>query len=95
MIFSRYASAEKVNANSASAAINAWLRPMFTGNKPAHSLRHTMETRLREKDTPENIMLSVGGWGDKTVARGYGKPHPVSVTVQYLAKVAIDPHMST
>lgn len=89
-IFPRYANNEKINGNSASAAINKWLKPMFPGNKPAHSLRHTMETRLREKDCPENIMLTVGGWGDKTVARGYGKPHPVDVTVRYLQQVAID-----
>ena len=90
-IFPRYVSAGVINGNSASAAINKWLKPLFEGNKPAHSLRHTMETRLRAIDCPENIMLTVGGWGDKTVARGYGKPHPVAVTVKYLQQVAISP----
>lgn len=89
-LFPRYASATKVNGNSASAAINKWLNPMFPGNKPAHSLRHTMETRLRAKDTPENIMLTIGGWSTKTTARKYGNPHPIEVTVKYLKKVAIN-----
>jgi integrase len=90
-LFPQYATDGKIKGNSASATINKWLRPMTVGNKPVHSFRHTMETRLRTVGCPEDIMLTLGGWGTQTVARSYGKPHPVEVTAEWIQKVVIAP----
>ena len=45
--FPRYNKATTTNANSASAAINKWLRPRVSEGCVIHSFRHSLRDRLR------------------------------------------------
>jgi len=69
----RYTNNERTNANSASAALNKWLKSV-TGNKDyvLHGLRHSFRDRLRAVDAPIEMIDRLGGWSLKTVGQGYG-----------------------
>jgi len=71
--FPRYCNAKGCNANSASAALNKWLKAV-TGNKDyvLHGLRHSFRDRLRAVDAPIEMIDRLDGWSLKTVGQGYG-----------------------
>ena len=71
--FPRYTNNERTNANSASAALNKWLK-VVTGNKDyvIHGLRHSFRDRLRAVDAPIEMIDRLGGWSLKSVGQGYG-----------------------
>ena len=71
--FPRYTNNERTNANSASAALNKWLK-VVTGNKDyvIHGLRHSFRDRLRAVNSPLEMIDQIGGWSLKTVGQGYG-----------------------
>ena len=71
--FPRYTNNERTNANSASAALNKWLK-VVTGNKDyvLHGLRHSFRDRLRGVDAPIEMIDRLGGWSLKAVGQGYG-----------------------
>jgi integrase len=45
--FPRYNKTSSTNANSASAALNKWMKPMVPDGASMHSFRHSMRDRLR------------------------------------------------
>ena len=71
--FSRYCNSKGCNANSASAALNKWLK-VVTRNKDyvLHGLRHSFRDRLRAVNAPIEMIDRLGGWSLKTVGQGYG-----------------------
>ena len=71
--FPRYTNNERTNANSASTALNKWLK-VVTGNKDyvLHGLRHSFRDRLRGVDAPIEMIDRLGGWSLKAVGQGYG-----------------------
>ena len=71
--FPRYTNNERTNANSASAALNKWLK-VVTGNKDyvIHGLRHSFRDRLRAVDAPIEMIDRLGGWSLKSVGQSYG-----------------------
>ena len=71
--FPRYCNTKACNANSASAALNKWLK-VVTGNKDyvLHGLRHSFRDRLRTVDAPIEMVDRLGGWSLKTVGQSYG-----------------------
>jgi len=71
--FPRYCNSKGCNSNSASAALNKWLK-VVTGNKDyvLHGLRHSFRDRLRAVDAPIEMIDRLGGWSLKTVGQGYG-----------------------
>lgn len=74
-------------ANSASAALNKWVREHLGIQKTMHGLRHTMKTRLRIAGVPEDIQNRIGGWTDgESVSRGYGS-YPLQVLRDHLERV--------
>jgi integrase len=77
-------------ANSASAALNKWVREHLEIYKTMHGLRHTMRTRLRIAKVPEDIQNRIGGWTDgESVSRGYGS-YPLEVVREQLERVVIN-----
>lgn len=73
-------------ANSASAALNKWVREHLGICKTMHGLRHTMKTRLRMASVPEDIQNRIGGWTDgESVSRGYGS-YPLELLREHLAR---------
>jgi integrase len=77
-------------ANSASAALNKWVREHLRIPKTMHGLRHTMKTRLRVAGVPEDIQNRIGGWTEgASVSRGYGS-YPLELLKEHLMRVASD-----
>ena len=67
--FPRYTSAKGTNANSASAAINKWLKPRVTSGCVIHSLRD----RLRAVQCPSDMIDQIGGCSNAGVGQSYGE----------------------
>ena len=79
--FPRYCNSKGCNSNSASAALNKWLK-VVTGNKDyvLHGLRHSFRDRLRAVDAPIEMIDRLGGWSLKTVGQGYGDGYQLEQT---------------
>ncbi len=76
-------------ANSASAALNKWLKTSPGIPKTVHGFRHSMKTRLRLARVPEDIRNRIGGWTDgASVSRGYGS-YPLELLREHLEKVVL------
>jgi integrase len=70
--FPRYVDGVTCNSNSASAALNKWMRPMVPQTCVVHSFRHSFRDRLREAETPTEITDVLGGWACKSIGQQYG-----------------------
>ena len=71
-LFPRYNRGSTSNANSASAAINKWLKPRVPEGCVIHSFRHSMRDRLRAVECPADIIDAIGGWATAGVGQAYG-----------------------
>ena len=60
-LFPRYNRGSSSNVNSASAAINKWLKPRVPEGCVIHSFRHSMRDRLRAVECPSDIIDAIGG----------------------------------
>ena len=71
--FQRYTNNDKTNANSASAALNKWIK-VLTNNKEntIHGFRHSLRDRLRAADIGIELIDEIGGWSRKSVGAQYG-----------------------
>ena len=87
--FPRYTSASGCNANSASAAINKWIKTVAGSEAVIHGLRHSFRDRLRAVETPSEIIDQLGGWSLKTVGQGYGDGYKVEILSKWLEKIVI------
>ena len=76
--FPRYTSASGTNANSASAAINKWLKPKVPEGFVVHSFRHSLRDRLRAVQCPSEMIDQIGGW----TTAGVGQVHGVRYTLK-------------
>ena len=78
--FPKYCGEAKCNANSASAALNKWLKPRVPEGCVIHSFRHSLRDRLRAIECPADIIDAIGGWTTEGVGHQYGKGHSLTVT---------------
>jgi len=76
--FPKYTSAKGTNANSASAAINKWLKPRVPEGCVVHSFRHSLRDRLRAVQCPSDLIDQIGGWATAGVGQGYGEGHTLN-----------------
>ena len=58
--FPRYTTHIKTNINSASAALNKWLKEQLLDDYVIHGFRHSMRDRLRAVECPSDIVDRVG-----------------------------------
>ena len=77
--FPRYCSADGHNTNSASAALNKWLKQEGPSNSVIHSLRHSLRDRLRAIECPAEIIDQIGGWSTPGVGSNYGNGYRLEV----------------
>ena len=87
--FPRYNDGELANANSASAALNKWLKPMVSEGCVVHSFRHSMRDRLGAVECPKEIIDQIGGWSSSDVGESYGEGVPLLNLSDWL-KMMID-----
>ena len=60
--FPRYCDGHMCNANSASAALNKWMKATIGKGYVVHGLRHSLRDRLRAVECPSDIIDAIGGW---------------------------------
>ena len=85
--FPRYTSVDNCNANSASAALNKWLKEQLTDNYVIHGFRHSMRDRLRAVECPSDIIDRIGGWKTAGVGQSYGTGYPLEVINKWMNKI--------
>ena len=85
--FPRYASPKGCNANSASAALNKWMKEKLSKPYVIHGFRHAFRDRLRAVECPSEIIDQLGGWSLKSIGQGYGKGYELSVLWKWLLKI--------
>ena len=87
--FPRYTSASGCNANSASAAINKWIKIVAGSEAVIHGLRHSFRDRLRAAEAPSEVIDQLGGWSLKSVGQAYGDGYQLNVLTKWLKKIVI------
>ena len=87
--FPRYNRHSTTKANSASAALNKWLKQYVPIGCTMHSFRHSMRDRLRSVQCPSDIADQIGGWTSEGVGQGYGSGYPLNVLNEWLEKALV------
>jgi integrase len=82
--FPRYCDGRICNANSASAALNKWMKPRLKGDAVVHSFRHSMRDRLRAVECPSDIIDAIGGWTTKGIGHAYGKGYSLEILAKWM-----------
>ena len=90
--FPKYCSQAECKANSASAALNKWLKPRVSENCVIHSFRHSLRDRLRAVECPADIADAIGGWTTVGVGEGYGKGYGLAVKKKWMLQLVL-PHI--
>ena len=85
--FPRYTSVSICNANSASAALNKWMKEKLSDNYVIHGFRHSMRDRLRAVECPSDIIDKIGGWITAGVGQSYGQGFPLEVISKWMKKI--------
>jgi len=85
--FPRYTDMSKCNANSASAALNKWLKEQLTDDYVMHSFRHSMRDRLRAVECPSDVVDSIGGWITAGVGQRYGDGYRLDILNKWMLKI--------
>ena len=87
--FPRYNKKDVTNSNSASAALNKWLRQYVPEGCTMHSFRHSMRDRLRAIECQSEIIDRIGGWTSEGVGQGYGFGYPLNVLQDWIKRLEI------
>ena len=82
--FPRYCDGKTCNANSASAALNKWMKPRLKDDAVVHSFRHSMRDRLRAVECPSDIIDQIGGWSSSSVGASYGKGYELTILSKWM-----------
>jgi integrase len=85
--FSRYVDGAKCNSNSASAALNKWLKTSTKQDVVIHGLRHTFRDRLRAVEAPLDMIDQLGGWSLQSVGQGYGDGYSIEKLSEWMQKI--------
>jgi integrase len=87
--FPNYNDGERTNANSASAALNKWLKGKIGPGYTIHSFRHSMRDRLRVVECPSDVIDQIGGWHTQGVGNSYGNGYLVDLLRKWLFSISI------
>ena len=83
----RYTDDERCNANSASNALNKWLKANFRNDIVVHGFRHAIRDRLRAVQCPSEMIDQIGGWSSSRVGESYGNGFQLDSIKSYLLAV--------
>ena len=84
-MFPRYCNETECQSNSASAALNKWLKTVAGSDYVIHSFRHSMRDRLRAVNCPADMIDQIGGWRKRSVGEGYGEGYNINILVPFMA----------
>jgi integrase len=85
--FPNYNDGQRTNANSASAALNKWMKTKIGQEYTIHSFRHSMRDRLRAVECPSDVIDQIGGWLTQGVGNAYGEGYRVHHLKTFLVKI--------
>ena len=85
--FPMYSNEKNCNANSASAALNKWLKAYVPDGCVVHSFRHSLRDRLRALECPKDIIDCIGGWERYGVGESYGDGYPIKILTKWMSKL--------
>ena len=91
MISPKYCTPTTCKSNSASAALNKWLKSKGTvaDQIVLHSFRHSLMDRLRAVECPTDIIDTIGGWSKPGVGEGYGAGYSTYLVPQWMATLGL------
>jgi len=84
--FPRYTTKDNCNTNSASAALNKWLKEQLTDNYVIHGFRHGFRDRLRAIECPSEIIDQLGGWSLRSIGQGYGSGYDLDILHKWISR---------
>lgn len=87
--FPRYVNGKRCNANSASAALNKWMKPYVPEGCVVHSFRHSFRDRLRALEAPMEVTDVLGGWSNRTIGQTYGKGYELPILAKWMCGIVI------
>ena len=85
-LFPRYCDEKECHSNSASAALNKWLKQVAGPDYVIHSFRHSMRDRLRAVSCPSDMIDQIGGWSSGKVGEGYGVGYGLLALKEWMQK---------
>lgn len=86
-LFPKYCDCESVKANSASSALNKWLRGRVPEGCFVHSFRHSFRDRLRAIECPSEVFDELGGWSTTGVGTNYGRGYTTELKHKYMSQI--------
>ena len=84
---SHYTIKNYCHTNSASAALNKWLKIRTPKNYVIHSFRHSFRDRLRSVNCPSEIIDQIGGWSNLSVGTRYGSGYTLKNLLEVMRKI--------
>jgi len=88
-LFPKYCNHEGVKANSASGALNKWLKGRVPEGRVVHSFRHSFRDRLRAVECPSEIIDELGGWSTAGVGSSYGRGFNLDLKARYMRMIVM------
>ena len=85
--FPRYNARDITSSNTASVALNKWLKDFVEQGCTIHSFRHSFRDRLRAISCPSDIVDQLGGWRTTGVGQSYGEGYPVRIMADWVQKI--------
>ena len=89
--FPRYCNETVCKSNSASAAINKWLKSVIGDAYVIHGLRHSFRDRLRNVGANTELIDQLGGWSLQTIGQGYGDGYSLEFCSLWMGKLIKKP----
>ena len=86
-LFPRYCDEKECHSNSASAALNKWLKQVAGSDYVIHSFRHSMRDILRAVSCPSDMIDQIGGWSSGKIGEGYGDGYSIQISVRWLLQI--------
>jgi len=88
-LFPKYCDEKQCHSNSASAALNKWLKQVAGPEYVIHSFRHSMRDRLRAVNCPSDMIDQIGGWSSGKLGEGYGEGYSIIKKKEAILSVMI------
>ena len=86
-LFPQYVDGISTNANSASAALNKWMKTFLPQECVVHGMRHAFRDRLRAVNAPMDMIDQLGGWSLQSVGQSYGSGYELGITTLIMLKL--------
>lgn len=92
--FPRYATDAGCRSNSASAALNKWLKEYAGSDATVHGFRHSLRDRLRHVEAPLDMINELGGWSVQSIGESYGAGYSLKKLEEWMQKIEMMPQAS-